>query len=146
MFSCRSVITENGKLTSSFAYISDMRERTRKRRVLVLGAGLVAGPAVDYLVESGFDVTVAAENQDVISSFLGRSRHADSVATSVANISPDDVGGLQSLVGRHDAVLSLVPAFLHPVVARACIATKKNMVRWWSWSCTTMVVPQCSRV
>lgn len=45
----KAVITENGSLTPPYSYIKALGEKNRPRRVLLLGAGLVAGPAVRFL-------------------------------------------------------------------------------------------------
>lgn len=50
-FLLRAVITTHGKLTPNFEYIAELRKVREKasKRVLVLGAGLVAGSAIEYL-------------------------------------------------------------------------------------------------
>ena len=57
----QAVITSNGELTPNFKYIAELRRKNRESRavrtaaqeaekkVLVLGAGFVSAPVVDYL-------------------------------------------------------------------------------------------------
>jgi alpha-aminoadipic semialdehyde synthase len=63
-----AVITSNGELTSRFKYISDLRASSKSRhkvslgagtsqearhKCLILGAGFVSGPLVEYLTRDG---------------------------------------------------------------------------------------------
>lgn len=43
-------------------------------------------------------------------------------------VSEDNQAALRREIAKHDIVLSLVPAALHPPVAQACIAAKKHFV------------------
>jgi len=47
----KAVITENGSLTPPYTYISELAEKNRPRRILFLGSGLVAAPAVRFLAK-----------------------------------------------------------------------------------------------
>ena len=66
-----SVITTNGRLADKFKYIADLRREknaamlegdfTSEKKVLVLGAGYVSAPVVEYLTrDTSLGVTVAA--------------------------------------------------------------------------------------
>ena len=66
-----AVITSNGKLTDGFKYISDLRaanaqssikgDFTSEKKALILGAGYVSAPVVEYLTrDPSLGVTVAA--------------------------------------------------------------------------------------
>ena len=94
------------------------------KRVLILGAGLVSRPIVDYLLEkSDFELTVAdldpANAEGVID---GRER-ARAVALDV-----NDEQGLGELIAASDIVVSLLPYTLHPLVAGHCLNAGKPMV------------------
>lgn len=39
----------------------------------------------------------------------------------------DDAEQLESLVAEHDHVISFIPPFLHPIIARACLKVGRNM-------------------
>lgn len=93
-------------------------------KFLVFGAGFVAEPLVEYLLRrSDNSVTVVShileEAQALAQKFSGvKAEQAD--VTNQAQIEP--------LIAEYDLVVSLVPATLHPVIAKAAIAQKKNMV------------------
>jgi len=92
--------------------------------VLILGAGLVAGPLVRYLLGvKGFRVTVATRTVDKAEKLIGRVKNGTAVALNV-----DDEAALEQLVAKHDLSISLLPYVYHPLVARLCVKHTKHMV------------------
>eukprot|EP01137_Pigoraptor_chileana_P016460 Opistho-2@5903 len=121
-----AVIASNGALTPKYAYIAALRTARRKeeKHVLVLGSGLVAGPLVDRLLKTERNrVTIASISAEEA---RGLARGRDRV--SVAPLDVHDEKSLGALVGKHDLVVSFVPASFHMVALRACVAHKKHMV------------------
>ena len=49
-----AVICQNGALAPSFRYISDLRNMNDSKSVLILGAGYVSAPVVDFLASKGY--------------------------------------------------------------------------------------------
>jgi len=93
-------------------------------KVLILGAGLVAGPLVHYLTDvRGFQVTVATRTVDKAEKLLAGAKNGTAVALDV-----EDEKALEALVAKHDLSISLLPYVYHPVVARLCVRHKKHMV------------------
>lgn len=75
-------IASNGQLTPSFQYIMDLRRKkdcvrvkkksSNEKSVLVLGAGYVSAPLVDFLTrDSNIHVTVASELQGMALIWIG---------------------------------------------------------------------------
>ena len=94
------------------------------KKVLVLGAGLVARPLVRYLLEQpDFKVTVASRTVSKAEALVAG--HPDGTTMTLL---ADDTAKLEPLIGKHDLAISLLPAPLHPVVAELCIKHKKHMV------------------
>jgi saccharopine dehydrogenase-like NADP-dependent oxidoreductase len=94
------------------------------KKVLVLGAGLVARPLVRYLLEQpDFKVTVASRTVSKAEALVAG--HPDGTTLTLL---ADDTARLEPLVSEHDLAISLLPAPLHPVVARMCIQHRKHMV------------------
>jgi len=94
------------------------------KKILVLGAGLVAGPLVDYLLEQPeFNLTVADMIIEKAQKLVGN--HPHGFARSL-NLS--DKSALKAQVNDADLVISMVPYTYHPVVARFCLESKKNLV------------------
>lgn len=133
-----AVITSNGRLTKNFEYIQDLRSANAKakhrvmgdydeetKRVLLLGAGYVSAPVVEYLTRSNdIAVSVAAALRDEADNLARRFPRTEPVLLNVLE-RPDL---LKDLVAKADVVVSLLPYSLHTVVAEQCIASKTNMV------------------
>jgi saccharopine dehydrogenase-like NADP-dependent oxidoreductase len=97
------------------------------KRVLILGAGLVTGPMVKYLLDKGYQVTLASRTVAKAQAMLGDHPHGEAVAY---DIEADPEGAaLDELVARSDLAVSLLPYIYHVRVARACLAFRgKPMV------------------
>ncbi len=93
------------------------------KRVLVLGAGLVAKPLVRYLLDKGHRVILASRTVSKAEKMIAG--HPNGEAHSL------DLQDEESLAARLDGcdlAVSLVPFAFHPTVARLCIDRKKPMV------------------
>ncbi len=93
------------------------------KKILVLGAGLVSRPLVKYLLNKGYHVTVADMNSDKIEHVTGN--HPDSLAVCIDAKNEDQ---LDNLISKHELVVSLLPAGMHPQVAKFCIKNSKSLV------------------
>lgn len=138
-----AIIASNGKLTKNFEYISELRQLNlrakhkvsdesetsggvRKKRAVVLGAGYVSAPLVEYLSrdENNINVMVASALKD----------EADALASKHSNVEPilldviERTDLLDDLIANADVVVSLLPYSLHAKVAAECIKHKVNMV------------------
>ncbi len=97
-------------------------------RVLVLGAGLVAAPLVDELLaRPGLDLTLAALNVERARALVAPALHVGHGGRAVA-LDVEDREALSGLVSAADAVVSLLPAHLHPRVAEQCVAHGVSLV------------------
>jgi saccharopine dehydrogenase (NADP+, L-glutamate forming) len=94
------------------------------KRVLVLGAGLVAGPLVRYLLDvEGFQVTVASRTVEKAERLIGGASNGTALSLDVKGESE-----LDALIAEHDLSISLLPYVHHPLVARLCVEHGKQMV------------------
>ncbi len=94
------------------------------KRVLVLGAGLVAGPLVRYLLNvEGFHVTVASRTVEKAQRLIGEASNGTALSLDVG-----DEGALEAVIADHDLSISLLPYVHHPLVARLCVKHRKQMV------------------
>lgn len=93
------------------------------KKVVVFGAGMVAGAHVRYLLDHGLRVTVASRTvskaQELV---LG---HPNGTAVAVNS---DDEAALEAVIRAHDLAVSLLPYAYHPVVARLCVKHHVHMV------------------
>lgn len=94
------------------------------KQVLVLGAGLVAGPLVRYLLGvKGVHVTVASRTVEKARRLVGTAANGTAVALNV-----DDQNALERAVAGCDLAISLLPYVYHPRVARLCVEHEAQMV------------------
>lgn len=93
------------------------------QKVLILGAGMVVKPIVTYLLDKGYQVTVATRTKSKADAMIGDHPNGRSLAWTV-----DDEKTLDKLVAEHDLSVSLLPYAYHVMVAKLCIKHKKNMV------------------
>jgi alpha-aminoadipic semialdehyde synthase len=132
----RAVVTANGALTPPFAYIAELRKQTTAhlKKILVLGAGFVARPCLQYLARTpSHTITVADVTEEIaraaISDQIDSTRRSEGNATMVAvALDVTNAEALSSLVSQHDLVISLLPRQFNVNVALACIEHKKSMV------------------
>ncbi len=92
--------------------------------VLILGAGMVTHPMVDYLLEQP-DIFVSLADVDkekALAMIAGRDRG------SAFGLDVNNKEQMKSLISGADLVISLVPYTFHPLVARLCLEEGKNMV------------------
>lgn len=94
-----------------------------KKKVLVLGAGLVARPLVRYLLEKGYQLVVATRTVDKALALIGG--HPNGKAVKLDLTAPSE---LDELVSACDLAISLVPYIYHVQVARRCLAHGKHLV------------------
>mgnify|MGYP006282239701 CR=1 FL=1 len=94
-----------------------------KKRVIVLGAGLVGGPmALDLAKDDEYDVSITDIQQDKLNKFTGISN----IQTIQADLSqPLKV---KELVGEFDFVLNAVPGFIGFQTVKAVIEAGRNII------------------
>jgi len=95
------------------------------KHVLVFGAGLVAKPLVQYLLDqAGFQVTVASRTLNKAEALVGDHPQGKAVAFDITK----DSASLGDLVAQADLAVSLLPYIYHVQVAEQCIEHKKHLV------------------
>jgi len=93
------------------------------KKVLILGAGLVVKPMVEYLFENGFSVMVASRTKKKADDLI--SGHPNGISLSW---STDDLPTLDRLIKEYDITVSLLPYKHHIEVARICLHHRKPLV------------------
>jgi saccharopine dehydrogenase (NADP+, L-glutamate forming) len=95
------------------------------KKVLIFGAGMVAGPPVNYLLERNFQVTVASRTIAKAEALINN--HKNGVAKAF-DITVDSEEELDALIKECDLALSLLPYTYHVKVAKLCLKFRKHMV------------------
>ena len=94
------------------------------KQILILGAGLVARPAVRYLLEKGgLKVVLADQAMEKAEAIIGGHANGKAVHMDIK-----DETMLAQHISKADIVVSLLPWTLHPVIASLCLVHGKHMV------------------
>ncbi len=93
------------------------------KKVLILGAGLVAGPIIRHLLGQHLMVTVASNTPERAAALVEGHENGQVIDWSV-----EDDAALTLLIENHDIIVSLLPYAYHLKVAKQCIVSGKNMV------------------
>ncbi|MBN1330033.1 MAG: saccharopine dehydrogenase NADP-binding domain-containing protein [Candidatus Heimdallarchaeota archaeon] len=93
------------------------------KKVVVFGAGLVAKPGIRYLLDKGFEVTVASRTVSKAEAIVGNHPNGNAVAFDITKDSLDESG----LIQNADLAISLLPYAYHPDIAKTCIKYGKHM-------------------
>ncbi|MCX6647582.1 MAG: saccharopine dehydrogenase NADP-binding domain-containing protein [bacterium] len=102
-----------------------MASDNKNKKILLLGAGLVTRPLVNYLLDiPGFTLTIATRTATKAFALIGNRKNGFGEYFDIET-NPDALDGL---VKKHDLVISLLPAMHHPTVAKAAIKNKKLML------------------
>ena len=94
------------------------------KRLLVLGAGFVAGPLVRYFLDrTDVAVTLADLDLDRARDLVGTHPRGEALRLDLR-----DEAAMRREISRSDLVVSLVPYTFHPLVARLALAERRPMV------------------
>lgn len=120
-----ATITRGGSLCPPHQWLSSVMVGSRKKKLLVLGSGYVAGPVVQHLgSRRDFAVTIASNSG-------AEATQISKLAEQGAAVELLDIADgvrMEELVREADVVVSLVPATMHLPIAQACLRLGKDLV------------------
>lgn len=93
------------------------------KKVLLLGAGMVAKPIAEYILDNKLELTVASRTLAKAEKLIAGKPNGKAVAWNT-----DQTEMLEKLISEHDITVSLLPYTFHVAVAKLCIRHKKNML------------------
>src|SRR5450759_258208 len=93
------------------------------KKVLILGAGLVVKPMVEYLLKNNFGLMVASPMKERADEMIKGNPLGSSLDWSM-----DDPAMLEKLVSDYDITVSLLPFKYHSDVAKVCLRHGKSLV------------------
>nr|XP_019010907.1 alpha-aminoadipic semialdehyde synthase [Kwoniella pini CBS 10737]OCF49688.1 alpha-aminoadipic semialdehyde synthase [Kwoniella pini CBS 10737] len=97
---------------------------SQPKKILLLGSGLVAGPAVEvFAARPDVHLSIASNNLSEARSHVKNRTNVEAISLDVG-----DQVALREAVSASDVVVSLLPAPFHPEVARHCIEHEKHLV------------------
>ncbi len=94
------------------------------KHVLVLGAGLVARPYVQYMLDHDYQVTVASRTRSKAQRLVGSHPNGEAQEFNIKTQAKE----LKDLIKPVDLAISLLPYTFHVQVAKECIKNKVDMV------------------
>ncbi|GAA5979312.1 hypothetical protein JCM11641_001991 [Rhodosporidiobolus odoratus] len=124
----RATLVCDGKLEPQHEWLQGLLDGkvspAKRQKAVLLGAGLVAGPALRTLAaRKNLDVVIASNDlpsaQDLASGFAN---------VTAVSLDAGNKAELASLISGADVVLSLLPAPMHLEVAKICIENKASLV------------------
>ncbi|DBA04445.1 TPA: hypothetical protein N0F65_010041 [Lagenidium giganteum] len=98
-----------------------------KRKIVCLGAGLVAAPLVEYLSREGANEVNVASGLEGEAQRIYRKFSRQNVKPHFVDVLKDKAG-LEKLCSSADCVVSLLPAPMHVDVAKLCIQHRTPLV------------------
>jgi alpha-aminoadipic semialdehyde synthase len=102
-----------------------VKDNPVEQTVLLLGAGLVSKTVVSFLgKQDHLKIIVASDSDKASRSTASVARKAEAVTVDVQK----DSRSLSTLIEASDAVISLLPAAIHPLIAHQCLQHKKHLV------------------
>jgi saccharopine dehydrogenase-like NADP-dependent oxidoreductase len=93
------------------------------KKVLILGAGLVVKPMVEYLLANNIELMVASPMKDRADEMINGNPLGSSIDWSM-----DDPATLDRLVSDYNITVSLLPYKYHTDVAKVCLRHGKSLV------------------
>jgi saccharopine dehydrogenase (NADP+, L-glutamate forming) len=93
------------------------------KKVLILGAGLVVKPMVEYLLENKFIVVIASRKKDRAEAMLNGHPNGFHVQWSM-----EESNKLEQIINESDIAISLLPYKFHTEVAKVCLKHHKSLV------------------
>jgi saccharopine dehydrogenase (NADP+, L-glutamate forming)/spermidine synthase len=95
-----------------------------KKKILILGAGMVVKPAVDYFLEKcNYHVIIATRTVSKAHEIIGGREN-----TTVIQWDADDIEKLDNMVPQADLVVNFIPPAFQVESAKICIKHKKHMI------------------
>jgi len=133
-----AIITDNGKLRPMYEYIQELRSKQESgevykrssdtKEVLVLGAGHVSAPLIEYLCrDPKIHVTVVSSLEEEVDKHRQHAREHNNMKTLIMDVTKKH-DALSKMIEQSDLVVSLLPYSLHPMVAKMAINGRTNMV------------------
>jgi saccharopine dehydrogenase-like NADP-dependent oxidoreductase len=93
------------------------------KKVLILGAGLVVKPMVEYLLSNNIGLMIASPMKDRADEMIKGNPLGSSIDWSM-----DDPAMLDKLVSEYDITVSLLPYIYHSGIAKICLRHGKSLV------------------
>ncbi|MGJ3239107.1 MAG: saccharopine dehydrogenase C-terminal domain-containing protein [Anaerolineae bacterium] len=123
----RAFILHQGKFVPDFDQLAHHITPT----VAIIGAGRMSETVIDYLIrETNYHLIIADSNLEQARSLVASvpARRISGVHQLEIDDDPTKNDALREILQDSDVVVSLLPAFLHPIIAELAIETRTHMI------------------
>lgn len=97
------------------------------KSILILGAGRSSSSLINYLLDQaktfGWQITVGDFSEQTAKDRIGNSAQGKAIRFDITDMESSRVA-----IAEVDVVVSLIPAHLHPLVAKICLEEKKHLL------------------
>ena len=97
------------------------------KTILVIGAGLSASSLIRYLterlVQENWQLKIATVDTEEL-----KKRYPDNPRIEICSMDANDAEERCAQIATADLVISMLPAKLHPIIARDCIDLNTNLI------------------
>jgi saccharopine dehydrogenase-like NADP-dependent oxidoreductase len=97
------------------------------KKILILGAGRSSSSLIEYLLkvaaQNNYEITVADTSLEVAQQKTHKNPRSRAIL-----LDTHDEAKTHAEIERADLVVSMLPAFLHPAIAKQCVKLKKHLV------------------
>ncbi|KAJ2913550.1 hypothetical protein MD484_g6867, partial [Candolleomyces efflorescens] len=123
-FNASTPAAEEPTVTPEQAAPANESNGGRLKRILMLGSGMVAKPAVDMIAaRPGIELVIASNSLPELQALVAAHPHVKYRVTDVS-----DPESYKHLVEESDVVISLLPVNFHPQVGQLCVDNGKHLV------------------
>jgi saccharopine dehydrogenase-like NADP-dependent oxidoreductase len=102
-------------------------ESNKTKQILILGSGMMVEPLIDYLLRSPDNRITIGTNMISSAQMIIEKKNNTKLNAQELDVVQDE-STLRALIRKSNLVVSYIPAFLHEIVAKACLAEKVNMI------------------
>ncbi len=100
---------------------------TSMKTVLILGAGLSSNSLIKYFIDNALEMNIHLRVGDIsLKTAMSKTKGAKN--TSAFEFDVNNEKQRVTEITNADIVISMLPAIMHPLVARTCVDQKRNMV------------------
>ena len=123
----RAFIMHKGEFTPDFEQL----ENHISPRVAIIGAGRMSETVIDYLINhTDYNIVVADSDLEQAKALVANLPSRRVKGVHQIDISDDDIKNtaIKDILKSVDVAVSLLPAFLHPVIAKMALETRTHLV------------------